>query len=130
MFTAALFTVAKTQKQINIHQQLNGFRRCGIYVYTGILLSNEKNKNNAVSSNMDAIREFHTQVKSERERQKQYDIIYMQKLKYGINEPIYKIETDSQTEKRPVTAKEDGGKGLRRTGCLGLVDTNYYIQNV
>ena len=26
-----------------------------------------------------------------------YDITYMQNLKYGTNEPIYKTETDSQT---------------------------------
>ena len=36
-------------------------------------------------------------VKSERERQIPYDITYMWNLKYGINEPIYKTETDSQT---------------------------------
>ena len=32
----------------------------------------------------------------ERERQIPYDIIYMWNLKYGTNEPIYKIEIDSQ----------------------------------
>ena len=34
---------------------------------------------------------------SERERQIPYDITYMWNLKYGIDEPIYNIETDSQT---------------------------------
>ena len=38
-----------------------------------------------------------SEVKSERERQIPYDITYMWNLKYGINEPIYKTETDSQT---------------------------------
>ena len=33
--------------------------------------------------------------KSESERQIPYDITYMWNLKYGINEPIYKTETDS-----------------------------------
>ena len=37
------------------------------------------------------------EVKSERERQIPYDIIYMQNLKYGTNEPIYRTEIDSQT---------------------------------
>ena len=35
--------------------------------------------------------------KSEKERQIPYNIIYMQNLKYGTNEPIYETETDSQT---------------------------------
>ena len=50
----------------------------------------------------------------------------MQNLKYGTNEPIY--ETDSQTENRLVVTI---GEAVRRgcTGSLGLVDTNYYIQN-
>ena len=37
--------------------------------------------------------------KSERERQIPYDITYMWNLKYGTNEPIYKTETDSQTQR-------------------------------
>ena len=50
----------------------------------------------------------------------------MQNLKYGTNEPIY--ETDSQTENRLVVTT---GEAVQRgcTGSLGLVDTNYYIQN-
>ena len=35
--------------------------------------------------------------KSDRERQRSYDITYMWNLKHDINELIYKIETDSQT---------------------------------
>ena len=35
--------------------------------------------------------------KSERERQIPYDVTYMWNLKYGINEPFYKTETNSQT---------------------------------
>ena len=31
------------------------------------------------------------------QREIPYDITYMWNLKYGINEPIYKTETDSQT---------------------------------
>ena len=38
-----------------------------------------------------------SEVKSERERQIPYDITYMWNLKYGTNESIYKIETDSPT---------------------------------
>ena len=39
-------------------------------------------------------------------------------LKYGTNEPIYKTETDSDIENRPVVAK-GRGVGEGRTGSLG-----------
>ena len=57
-----------------------------------------KEWNNAIWSNMDATRDYHTKwSKSEGERQIPYDITYVWNLKYGTNEAIYKIETDSQT---------------------------------
>ena len=47
---------------------------------------------------MDATRDYYTKwSKSERERQIPYDTTYMWNLKYGTNEPIYKMEIDSQT---------------------------------
>ena len=52
---------------------------------------------------MDATRDYHT--KSERERQIPYDVIYTWNLKYGISELIYKTETDTQIENRPVVVK-------------------------
>ena len=70
------------------------------YTYTMEYYSALKKKelNNAVCSNMDATRDYHTKwSKSERERQIPYNITYMWKLKYYTNEPIYKTETDSQT---------------------------------
>ena len=42
---------------------------------------------------MDGTRDTHT--KSERERQILCDITYTLNLKYGTNEPAYKMETDS-----------------------------------
>ena len=66
------------------------------YIYNGILLSYRKEWNNAICSNMDAPRDYHSKwSKSERERQIPYDITYMWNLKYGTNEPIYKTETDA-----------------------------------
>ena len=53
------------------------------------------------------------------------DITYMWNLKYDTNEPIYKTETDSQTENRLVVAKREGGGGI--DWDLGLADANYYI---
>ena len=49
---------------------------------------------------MDATRDYYTKwSKSERERQIPCDTTYMWNLKYGTNEPIYKIETDSQAQR-------------------------------
>ena len=49
---------------------------------------------------MNGPRDYHTKwSKSDRERQISYDITYMWRLKYDINEFIHKTEIDSQTEK-------------------------------
>ena len=73
--------------------------RHGVYVYTHthwILLSHKKEWNNAICSNMDKPRNYHSKwSKSEGERQIPYDITYMWNLKYDINELIHETETDS-----------------------------------
>ena len=57
------------------------------HTHTGIVFSHKKELNNAVCSNMDRPRDYHTQwTKWDRERQILYDIIYMWNLKYSINE--------------------------------------------
>ena len=68
MFTAALFTTAKTWKQLNVHRQMNELRRCGTYIqmeyYSAI-----KRQNNAICSNTFGTRDSHIKGrKSERER--------------------------------------------------------------
>ena len=47
----------------------------------------------------------------------------MWNLKYGTDEPIYRIETDLQTWKTELRLPRESGEGV------GLVDSNYYIQN-
>ena len=48
---------------------------------------------------MDATRDCHTKLsKPDTERQIPYDSTYMWNLNCGTNEPIYKTETDSQTQ--------------------------------
>ena len=55
-------------------------------------------QNNAICSNMDATRDYHTKwSKSERERQTPYDITYVWNLKYDTTELTFKTETASQT---------------------------------
>ena len=69
-----------------------------VYIHNGILLSHIKEWNNAICSNMDGPRDYHTEwSKSDRERQILYDITYMWNLKYDTNELTYKTEIDSQT---------------------------------
>ena len=59
----------------------------------------KKERNNAICSNMDATRNYHTKwSKSDRERQISYDVTYRWNLKTNdTNELIYKTETDLQT---------------------------------
>ena len=69
-----------------------------VHIYNRILLSHKKKRNNAICSNMDGPRNYHTkQSKSERERQIPYDLTYMWNLRYDTNELMYKTEIDSQT---------------------------------
>ena len=49
----------------------------------------------------------------------------MWNLKYGTNEPIYKTEIESQTQKTDLWLPRGRGKGVGCTGSLGLVGANY-----
>ena len=61
------------------------------HIYNGILLSHKKEQNNAICSNVDGPRDYHTKwSQSERERKTPYDVTYMQNLKYDTNEFVYK----------------------------------------
>ena len=90
-----------------------------------ILFSYKKRMNNAICSNKDAVRGYHTKWnKSERERQLPCDITYMWNLKYSTNEPIYKTETDSQTQRTDLWLWRGSGEKERDTqGIRG-----YYMQ--
>ena len=69
-----------------------------VHIYNGILLSNKKEQNNAICSNMDGPRDCQNEwSKSDTERQISYDITYMWNLKKrgGTNELIYKMEVES-----------------------------------
>ena len=69
-----------------------------INIYNGILLSCKKELINAICSNVDGPRDYHTKwSKLEREKQIAYDNTYTWNLKYDANELFYKTETDSQT---------------------------------
>ena len=68
-----------------------------VYICNGILLSNKKEWNNVICSNMDTTRGYQTKwIKSEREWQVSYDSTYRWTLKYDTNKPIYEIESQTQ----------------------------------
>ena len=101
-----------------------------VHIYNGLLLSHKKERNNAICSKTDVIRDYHTKwTKSERERQIPYDITYIWNLKYDTNEPIYETETDSQTKRTDWWLPRGRGLGEGCSGRLGLADVSFYIQN-
>ena len=61
-----------------------------VYIHNGILLSHEKEQNNAISSSMDGTRDSRTEWnKPEREKQIPYDITYSWNLIYSTNEHLH-----------------------------------------
>ena len=81
VFIAALFTIAKTQKQPK-YPSTEGWIKKMWYVYKMEYYSAIKKRNNVICSNVDGPREYHTKwSKSHRERQISYDITYKWNLK-------------------------------------------------
>ena len=72
-----------------------------VFIHTMKYYSAIKNEwNNAICSNMDGSKDFHTKwSKSERKMQIPYGITDMWNLKYDTNELIYETETDSWTQR-------------------------------
>ena len=64
---------------------------------------------------------------SQKEKDKYHVISHIWTLKYGTNEPIYKIETDSQTWRTELWLPRGSGEGVGWMGSLGAVNANYYI---
>ena len=53
----------------------------------------------------------------------------MWNLKYDTNEPIYKTETDSQTQRADLGLPRERGLGEGWSRRLRLADVSYYTQN-
>ena len=74
-----------------------------VHIYNAILLSHRKEHNNAICSNIDRPRDFHTSwSKSDIENQI-YDIAYMWNLKESTNELTYKTGVKYVENKLTVT---------------------------
>ena len=80
-----------------------------VRIYNGILLSHKKEWNNAMWSNMDGPRNYHTKwSKSDRERQISYDITYMWNLKYDTSELTKQKQPQRHRKQTMVTKGERG----------------------
>ena len=83
------------------------------HIHNRLLFSHNKERNDAICSNMDATKDFPTKwSKPEGERQIPYDITYMWNLKYDTNKLICEIETNSQTEQTCGYQRGGGGVGM------------------
>ena len=85
-----------------------------VYIYSGILLSHEKEQNFAICSNMDGLGEHYA--KSDRERQILFDITYMWNLKKIQQTSEYNKKSSrlTDTENKLVVTRgerEGGGAG-------------------
>ena len=95
MFTAALFTIAKTWKQPKCPSTGDWFKKtwCGNVEYCSAIKKNEILPFAATWMDLENI----ILGKSGKERQILYDTSYVWNLKNNTNESMYKTETDSQT---------------------------------
>ena len=124
MFIAALFIIAKTDKQPKC-PTIDEYKKKIWHIYTGILLSYKKEWNNAICSKMDRPRDYHTKW-SQKEKDKYCMIItYVWNIKYDTNK-LYETETYQYREQ---TYGCQRGEGMREgwTESLGLADENYYM---
>ena len=110
MFTLALFTIAKIWKQPKCPSTEEWIKKMW-YVYTVKYYSATKKKNKITPF---AITWMQLEV-SQKEKDKYHMISLIHKtfLKYDINEPIYKTETDSQTQRTYLWLPRQEGVGGR-----------------
>ena len=128
MFTAALFTIARTWKQPKCPSTEEWIKKMW-HIYTVEYYSAIK-KNEIMpfaATRMDLEIIILSEVKLERERKIPYDITYMWNLKYDTNELTYETETDSQTQRTDLSLPRGVEVGEGWSGSLGLVDANYYM---
>ena len=60
LFIEALFTIVKTWKQPKSPSTEEWIKKDVVHIYSGILLSHKTEGNNAICSNIDAIRDYQT----------------------------------------------------------------------
>ena len=120
IFIAALFTIAKTWKQCPLTD--DQIRKMW-YIYTMEYYS-AINKNKIMPFAATWMELEILILSEEKERQLPYNITYIQNLIYGTNEPTYRKETNSQTQRTdlwlPRRSGMDGEFGVSRCKLLHL----------
>ena len=91
------------------------------HIYNGILLSHKKNQNNAICSNMDGHRDYHTKG-SQKDKYHMMSLILESKVWHKWTY-LWNGNRLTDIEKRPVVAKEEG-MVEGRIGNLSLADVN------
>ena len=104
MFITGLFTIAtcRQPKYLSTGELMKNMW-C-VCVCVCMHIRHKKEWNNAICSNMDRPRNYHTKC----QRQIVYDIAYVWNLKSSTNDPVYKAETDSDMEKKLTITKWEG----------------------
>ena len=127
VFTAALLTTARTRKQPTCPPTDEWTKKTWCIHTTEVYPVIREEWNNAICSNVDGTKDFHTKRrKSGGERKVPYNVIYVWNLKYDtMNLPTKQKQTHRHREH---TCGCQGGGGVEegRTGSLGLADANYY----
>ena len=125
MFIAALFTIARTWKQMSINRWMD--KEDAVHIYNGILLSHKKEWNWVICRDVDGPRECHTEwSKSEREKQIWYNNAYMWNLeKWYRWSYLQSRNTDTDVEDKCMDTKGERD-GVGRTGRLGLTHIHYW----
>ena len=98
------------------------------YTHNGILLSHKKEWNNAVCSNMDRPRDYHTKwSKSDRKRQISYDITYFWNLKNVIKMNLLTKQKLTHRHIKQTYGYQRGLEGEKINQEFGINITHYYI---
>ena len=120
------------EKNLNGHQQRNGWKRHGVcvYIYNGILLSHKKEWHRVICRAVNGPRDYHTKYrKSEREKQIPYINGYMWNLENGTDEFICKAEIETQKQRTnvwtPRQRRGEGGWTGRWDGRIYTIDIMY-----
>ena len=112
MFTAALFTKAKTWKQLYVPQQRNGERSCvcvcvSTYLYQYIMEYHSAIKKNETMLIAATWMDLEITSKSDREREISYDITYMWNLKNDSSTNIFTKPTDTENKLMVIKGEAD-----------------------
>ena len=80
-----------------------------VYIHSGISLSHKEEWNNAICSNMDGCRDYHTKwSKSDRERQIPYDTAYMWSQKKMIQMNLFTKQKQTHRHRKQIYGYQMG----------------------